>query len=124
MGKIFKWIGIVVVAFIVLGVIGSMLGGNKGTTSTTTTTTTSQGTTTKSVDNTPKLTLATFNQIQTGQSLAQVEAVIGKGELSSENTIAGITTKMFTFKGDSLASNASIMFQDDKLMSKTQFGLK
>ena len=31
MGKIVKWIGIVVVAFIVLGVIGSMLGGNKST---------------------------------------------------------------------------------------------
>ena len=41
MGKVFKWIGIVVVGFIVLGVISSMLGGGK--TSETSGTTTSGG---------------------------------------------------------------------------------
>lgn len=50
MGKIFKWIGIAVVAFIVLGVIGSMLGGNKSTDGKISTTSTSN-----SSNSTPEL---------------------------------------------------------------------
>ena len=122
MGKIFKRIGIIVAAFIVLGVAGSMLGGNKGADGATTTTTSTS--TVKSVDNSPKLTLATFNQIQTGQTLPEVEALIGKGRLSSESTIGTITTKTYTFKGESFHSSGSLVFENDKLISKSQIDLK
>ncbi len=123
MGKIFKRIGIIVVAFIVLGVAGSMLSGNNKEADGATTMTTSTSAV-KSVDNAPKITLATFNQIQTGQTLPEVEALIGKGRLSSENTIGTITTKMYTFKGESFHSSGSLIFENDKLISKSQIDLK
>ena len=128
MSKIFKYIGIIVVAFIALGILGAIFGGNNKSTNNTTdkssSNTTSNNEVVKKDENKPKLTLETFNKLLSNSSLSEVESLIGKGELQSENAIAGITTKMYTFKGESFGSNASIMFQDDKMMSKTQFGLK
>jgi hypothetical protein len=74
--------------------------------------------------NKPRLTLETFNKIKTGQSLQDVESTVGKGELTSENEIAGYKSQSFTLKGETFASNAILIFQDDKLISKSQFGLK
>ncbi len=57
-------------------------------------------------------------------SYAQAIIVIGKkGELLSENEIAGFHTAMYSWSNWD-GSNMNIMFQNDKLIQKAQFGLK
>ena len=100
----------------------------EGTAKTTTTvaavTTTKAPTTTSAPKNSAKITKDEFNQLQDGMSRAQVAEIVGSpGEVISESTIAGYTTVMVSWEGSSLASNANAMFQNDKLISKAQFGL-
>lgn len=71
-----------------------------------------------------EVTAAEYAQISTGMSYAQVAAIIGApGEESSSSDLAGIKTEAFTWKNFD-GSNALLMFQNDKLISKAQFGLK
>ena len=72
------------------------------------------------------ITAAEFNQISTGMSQADVEAIIGgAGQLISENEIAGTRTQMFQWEGEGgFGANANAMFQDGKLIQKAQFGLE
>jgi hypothetical protein len=116
---------IIPLALIGLIVLGSAFGGGAktGTPATNNSTTVATSSQTVKVENKVKLTLETFGKIKNGQTLEEVEALIGKGELSSESEIAGNTTKIYSFKGD-VFSNATLTFQNDKLMSKSQFGLK
>jgi len=71
--------------------------------------------------------MAKFTSIRTGMSKAEVFSVLGVGELVSENSIdAGqfsVHTEMFAWRG-SWGANCNVMFQNDKVMSKAQFGLK
>lgn len=74
------------------------------------------------------ITLAQFNQIQNGMSYQQVVQIIGRqGTVMSENNIdAGqfsVHTVMYTWEAGFMA-NMNAMFQNDKLMSKAQLGLK
>src|SRR5688572_22097242 len=74
-----------------------------------------------------KMTMAKYEALQTGMSYAQVVKIIGKeGEELSRNDIAGITTVMYQWQNKSLADlgGANAMFQNDKLIQKTQFNLK
>jgi hypothetical protein len=76
-------------------------------------------------------TMAEFRRIQNGMSYQQVCNIIGsEGELLSENfmegvpgVMASIHTEMFMWQGEGLG-NMNAMFQNDKLMQKSQFGLK
>lgn len=72
------------------------------------------------------ITKAEFEQVQTGMSYEDVVAIVGtEGEVSSESEIGGITTKMYTWKGESgIGANANMTFQNNELKSKAQFGLK
>ena len=69
--------------------------------------------------------LAEFNKVTTGMSYAQVSQILGSGGTENSRTdIGGSTTVMYTWQGSGFASNMNAMFQDDKLVSKAQFGLK
>lgn len=78
-----------------------------------------------------KYSMSQFNQLSNGMSYSEATAIMGDGgELSSTNTMPGvegfsapITTSMYMWK-NSDGSNMNAMFQNDKLVSKAQFGLK
>ncbi|MBI5805814.1 SUMF1/EgtB/PvdO family nonheme iron enzyme [candidate division TA06 bacterium] len=78
-----------------------------------------------------KVTKAKFTKIQEGMSYAQVVKIIGaEGEVMSSSKVEGIpgvmasiTTKMYMWQNTD-GSNMNAMFQNNKLMSKAQFGLE
>ena len=74
----------------------------------------------------PMLTLAKFGQIQTGMSYDEVVAIIGNnGVEQSTSEVGDIRTVMVSWANPGLMQgNASIIFQNGKLMSKSQLGLK
>ena len=76
--------------------------------------------------NDPGISAAEFAAIRTGQSRAEVTAIVGsEGELISEYEIAGTRTIMVQWPGESgFGANANAMFQNDKLIQKSQFGLE
>lgn len=70
------------------------------------------------------ITLAQFNRIQNGMTYQQVVQIIGRqGTVISENSIAGIHNIMYQWEAGFMA-NMSAMFQDGKLIQKSQFGMK
>jgi hypothetical protein len=72
----------------------------------------------------PVVTMDKFNKIQSGMSYQQVVNIIGKqGEESSRVDVSGYNTVLYMWQnGD--GTNMNAMFQNDKLVSKAQFGLK
>jgi len=115
MKKILKWIGII---FLVLIVIGA-LSGNKGGT-----TPKSGNTQTAPVKETG-VTMEKFTTIKAGMTYEEVVAVLGKeGEEMSSNELAGIKTVMYKWDGANVMSNMNATFQNGKMVSKAQFGLK
>jgi hypothetical protein len=71
------------------------------------------------------VTMANFSQLKTGMTYAQVVKILGKdGEEMSSNEISGIKTVMYKWDGNGFAANMNAMFQNGKLMSKAQLGLK
>ena len=80
-------------------------------------------------ENPPTITLAEYNQIETGMTYFQVCDIIGGyGELLSETDLglgSEYATEMYMWEGEgSLGANANIMFQGGKVTSKAQFGLE
>lgn len=76
--------------------------------------------------NPPTISLVEFDKITTGMSYSEVVEIIGgEGELLSESSVAGYTSKMYSWKGDGdIGANASMLFQNDEVQSKSQYGLK
>lgn len=71
------------------------------------------------------VTMANFSRLKTGMTYAQVVEILGKdGEELSSNEIAGVKTIMYKWDGNGFAVNMNAMFQNDKLMSESQLGLK
>ena len=72
-----------------------------------------------------------FDRVSDGMSYSQVSSIIGdSGTESSSGTMEGvpgvmptITTKMYTWQ-NSDGSNMNAMFQNDRLITKAQAGLK
>lgn len=75
-----------------------------------------------------KMTKAKFTEIQNGMNYAEVTKIMGgPGEVLSESGSKGDAyyTVMYEYEGiGSIGSNSSLMFQGNKLMNKTQIGLK
>ena len=68
------------------------------------------------------VTLANFNKLRNGMTLAEIKKTIGsEGKAISESETPGYKTAMYQWKSG--AANISCMFQNDKMISKTQFGL-
>lgn len=71
-----------------------------------------------------KATMDKYNQVETGMTYDEVVAIMGgDGELSSDTEIAGVSSKLYMWDGEDIASNCSITFADGKVSSKSQFGL-
>lgn len=65
-----------------------------------------------------------FNRIQEGMTYQEAVSILGSsGEVISSSDISGYKTVMYMWKGNSLGANMNAMFQNDKLISKAQFGL-
>lgn len=73
----------------------------------------------------PEVTMAQFNELKTGMTKAEVESVVGSpGVEQSSNELAGIKTEMLAWNGNSMGGNMNVMFQNGKMVSKSQFGLQ
>lgn len=74
------------------------------------------------------VTLAGFTAIDNGLSYAEVVDVIGReGEMISESSFADIKTVMYRWKtrpDSTFAGEIHIMLQNNKVISKSQFGVK
>ena len=70
------------------------------------------------------MTLDKFNQLQNGQSEAQVEAITGPCEKGSETELAGHKGFTLTCYAADGMGTALLLFADDTLQSKNQVGLK
>ena len=72
------------------------------------------------------VTMENYNRLKTGMTYAQVVQILGKeGEELSSNEIGGYKTVMYKWDGDAgWGANMNAMFQNGKLNSKSQFGLK
>ena len=71
------------------------------------------------------MSLAQFNQIQTGMSYEDVQKIVGSaGTVLSESSIGGISIRIVSWLGNgSLGSNAAITFQNGAVSGKSQAGL-
>lgn len=67
-----------------------------------------------------------YNKIQTGMTYKKVvEITGGEGTELSSNEIGGYKTIIYKWDGEgSIGANANIIFQNDAVMSKAQYGLK
>ena len=72
------------------------------------------------------VTKANFDKIKNGMKYDDVVKILGKeGELVSESEVGGFKTVMYSWNGDEgWGANMNAMFQNGKLISKSQFGLK
>lgn len=72
----------------------------------------------------PKATKAKYKKVKNGMSLKQVEKIFGgEGSLTSDTNIAGYTSQIYTWYGDSLGANCTITFSNGEVVSKSQYGL-
>lgn len=73
----------------------------------------------------PKATKAKYKKVKNGMTVKQVEKIFGgEGSLTSDTNIAGYSSQIYTWYGDSLGSNCTITFSDGEVTSKSQIGLK
>ena len=77
-----------------------------------------------SFDAGPGLTLQHYGELRDGISYRRAASLLGSaGEEVSSTNIGGVRTVMYKWGSGGMA-NMNAMFQDDKLVSKAQFGLK
>lgn len=74
-------------------------------------------------------TKAAYDKVATGMSYTQVKAILGcEGEEISSSEMAGFKTVMYAWVGGGLSgmagANMNVMFQNNRLVSKAQIGLK
>lgn len=76
--------------------------------------------------NSPKITMAEFEALNTGITYEEAVAIIGgAGEVLSQSDIAGYNTVIYMWEGyGSLGANANVTFQNNALVAKAQIGLK
>lgn len=117
MKKILKWAGIIFLVLIVLAVIMP-----KSDTKNVDTSKEATVSAEKKVDE--GITMEKFTKLEEGMSYEEVVTILGaEGEVSSESNMAGYETVLYTWKG-SFGANMNAMFQNNKMVSKAQFGLK
>jgi hypothetical protein len=72
-----------------------------------------------------RVTLTQYSQLQTGMSYAQTRSILGcAGTEASRVDMAGYTTVMYQWDGNSFGANMNVTIQNDALVSKAQFGLR
>ena len=74
---------------------------------------------------TPGVTMENYKRLKTGMTYKQAVEILGEeGEEISSSDLGDIRTVMYMWKGYSLGANMNAMFQNDRLQTKAQFGLK
>lgn len=113
--KVITFLLVVIVLGAVVGASGSE---TKNNNSTQTSTTVEQ--------KQEKLNLEKFNKIETGMTYEQVVEIIGEeGTVLSESETANIKITIYSWYGEgSIGANANVTFQNGKVTTKAQFGLK
>jgi hypothetical protein len=78
------------------------------------------------IKDTTGVNMANYLKLQNGMTYQQAVSLLGReGEEMSSSDIAGYTTIMYKWDGDSgIGSNMNAMFQNGKLTTKAQFGLR
>ena len=129
----------VVTFILILAVLGAIVGASgsenksNSTASSTTTSSTASSTTTSSTTSgvtteqkQDRLNLEKFNKIETGMSYQEVVNIIGEeGTVLSESEIGNIKSTIYSWYGEgSIGANANVTFQNGKVVSKAQVGLK
>jgi hypothetical protein len=75
------------------------------------------------VQDPPVVTRAEYGRLQEGMTYEEAVEIIGvRGDELSRSDLAGITTVMYSWVNDN-GSNMNAMFQNNKLVTKAQFGL-
>ena len=69
------------------------------------------------------VTLRDFLTVRTGMNLGEVTAILGSGTELSRSDIADYSTVMYSWKNRN-GSNMNVIFQDGRVVSKAQFGLR
>ncbi len=69
------------------------------------------------------VTMSQYSSLYTGMSYSDVIDIIGGGEEVSRSEVMGHTTVMYSWRNPD-GGNMNAMFQDRKMISKAQFGLK
>ena len=70
------------------------------------------------------ISMGKYEKINNGMSISEVQDIIGsKGEETSSSSIGKSSYKSFRWKGEKF-SYISVRFKDDKVNSKSQYGLK
>lgn len=71
-----------------------------------------------------RITMAQYQALKTGSTYAEAVKILGReGEEMSRVELGGVVTVMYVWKNADF-SNLNAMFQNGKLTSKSQFGLK
>lgn len=71
-----------------------------------------------------RVTMAKYESLKTGMSYEDAKAILGSdGQEMSRNEIGNITTVMYSWSNFE-GTNMNAIFQNGKLASKSQFGLK
>jgi hypothetical protein len=71
------------------------------------------------------ITLSQYERLQAGMSYEEAVRILGKpGVEISRGDIAGYTTVMYKWDGESLGANMNAMFQNNRMITKAQFGLR
>lgn len=71
-----------------------------------------------------RITIDKFNQIEEGMTYSQVAELIGsEGNLLSEISFEGISTKTYNWPASNGIASATIIFNNDKVSAKSQIGL-
>lgn len=77
-----------------------------------------------SASGTATISLSEYDKIQTGDSYSQVVKIIGgPGDCLSSLDAGGFKTSMYAWYGADGFSTATVLFQNDKVITKSQFGL-
>lgn len=72
-----------------------------------------------------EITLDQYNQINTGMTYDEVKTILGgDGQLTSETEIGGSKSQIYQWSGKGLGANCMITFSNNKVFSKSQFGLE
>jgi hypothetical protein len=81
---------------------------------------------TQAIKDTTGVNMANYLKLQNGMTYQQAVSILGRaGEEMSSSDVAGYTTIMYKWDGDSgFGSNMNAMFQNGRLTTKAQFGLR
>ena len=66
-----------------------------------------------------------YSMLKSGASYSEAVEILGcEGEEMSSSDLAGISTIMYMWQGNSMGANMNAMFQNGRLINKAQFGLR